>query len=82
MESYDDSKPSKYITYLDANNLNGWAISQCLPYSRFNWLNQKEIDRFDVNANSENNSHGYILEVDLEYPDKLQKLHNDYPLAA
>ena len=24
---------------------------------------------------------GYLLEVDLEYPDELHKLHNDYPLA-
>ena len=28
MESYDSSKESKYITYLDANNLYGWAMSQ------------------------------------------------------
>ena len=25
---YDNSKPCKYITYLDANNLYGWAMSQ------------------------------------------------------
>ena len=30
---------------------------------------------------SENNPIGYSLEVDLEYPDPLHKLHNDYPLA-
>ena len=30
---------------------------------------------------SENNPIGYSLEVDLEYPDALHELHNDYPLA-
>ena len=28
-----------------------------------------------------NSSDGYILEVDLEYSDELQELHNDYSLA-
>ena len=30
---------------------------------------------------AENSSDGYILEVDLEYPDELHELHNDYLLA-
>ena len=30
---------------------------------------------------SENSLDRYILEVDLEYPDKLHELHNDYPLV-
>ena len=38
MECYDSSKESKYITYHDANNLYGWAMSQYLPYSGFKWL--------------------------------------------
>ena len=41
MKCYDNSKESKYITYLDVNNLYGWAVIQCLPYRRFEWLNQK-----------------------------------------
>ena len=82
MECYDSSKESKYITYFDANNLYGWAICQYLPYSGFKWLNQKEIDRLDVNSIEENSSIGYILEIDLEYLSKLHKLHNDYPLAS
>ena len=56
-------------------------MSQYLPYSRFKWLNQKEIDKSDVNLIGENSSDGYILEVDLEYPDELHELHNDYLLV-
>ena len=81
MQSYDAKKPSKFITYLDENNLYGWAMIQYLPYSRFKWLDQKEISNFCLNSISENTSIGYILEVDLEYPSELHDLYNDYPLA-
>ena len=42
----------------------------------------KNVDKFDVNSISKNNPVGYILEVDLKYPDDVHVLHNDYPLAA
>ena len=48
MKSCDDSKPSKFITYLDANNLHGWAMSQYLLYSGFKSLNQKEIKSMKI----------------------------------
>ena len=59
-------------------------MSEYLPYEKFEWL--KNIDGFDVMSISECNSIekspiGYFLEVDLEYPDKLHELQNDYPLA-
>ena len=54
-------------------------MSRYLPYGGFKWL--KSVDKFDVNSISENRSIGYILQTDLEYPDKLHVLHNDYPLA-
>ena len=31
MKKYDEKLPSKYIMYLDANNLYDWAMSQYLP---------------------------------------------------
>ena len=61
------------------NNLYDWAMSGYLPHGRFKWL--KNVDNFDVNSIGEESSIGYILEVDLKYPDKLHVLHNDYPLA-
>ena len=63
------------------NSLYGCVMSQFLLYSGFKWLNQKEINRFDVNSIGKNSSIGYILEVDLDYPSKLHKMHNNYPLA-
>ena len=70
MNFHDDTKPSKYVMYFDTNNLYGWAMSQYLPYSEFKWLSQKEIDKCDVNAINENSMDGYILKVDLKYPDE------------
>ena len=81
MKSYDAKKPSRFITYLDANNLYGWAMIQYLPYGRFKWMSKKEIDGFCLNSISENCSMGYILEVDLECPSKFHDLHNNLPLA-
>ena len=45
IEEYDEESPSKYIMYLDANNLYGWAISQYLPTSGFRWVMDKEINK-------------------------------------
>ena len=54
-------------------------MSEYLPYERFKW--SKDVDEFDVMSINEKRLIGYLLEVDLQYPDKLHELHNDYPLA-
>ena len=76
IKNYDPKRLPKFITYLDMNNLYGWAMSGYLPYGGFKWL--KNVDNFDVSSISGNSSTGYI---DLEYPNELHVLHNDYPLA-
>ena len=82
MKTYDDKTPSKYIMYLDANNLYGWAMSQYLPTGGFRWLTQKQIEKTNLAKYDEKSKKGLILEVDLEYPKELHDLHNDYPLAS
>ena len=82
MKKYDEKKSSKYIMYLDANNLYGWAMSQYLPTGGFRWMSEKQINNLDLAKYKENSKKGLILEVDLEYPKELHNLHNDYPLAA
>ena len=72
-EDFDKNSPTKYISYLDANNLNGWAMSQPLPTHGFEWMNEEEQKNWK--------NHSCIHEVDLEYPKELHDLHNDYPLA-
>ena len=81
MKEYDEKAPSKYIMYLDANNLYGWAMSQCLPKCNFKWMSEREIKTIDLGKYGANSKKGLIFEVDLEYPQELHDLHNDYPLA-
>ena len=41
----------------------------------------KEINKVDLAKYKENGKKGLILEVDLEYPQELHNLHNDYPIT-
>ena len=82
MKKYDEKAPSKYIMYLDANNLYGWAMSQYLPTGGFKWLTEKQINKINLAQYNEDSNKGLLIEVDLEYLKELHDLHNDYPLAA
>jgi hypothetical protein len=70
---YDSQQPHKYISYIDANNLYGWAMNHPLPTHGFKMMTKKELKKWK--------EYPCILMVDLEYLKELHKLHNDYPLA-
>ena len=72
-DSYDPSKESKYIQYMDANALYACAMSKPLPTYGFEWMRESELVLWK--------SMPCILEVDLDYPESLHDEHNDYPLA-
>ena len=81
MKEYNEKAPSKYIMYLDANNLYGWAMSQYLPTGNFKRITDKEISKIDLGKYKADGKKGLILEIDLEYPQELYDIHNDYPVA-
>ena len=80
MKDFDESKPSTFIQYLDANNLYGWAMTQKLPNYGFKWINVDKSSVLKLLEKKDTNQ-GFIFEVDLDYPSSLWKSHNDYPLA-
>ncbi|KAK3767931.1 hypothetical protein RRG08_052614 [Elysia crispata] len=81
VEGYDPEKPNSHILYLDANNLYGWAMSQPLPTGGFRWVEDCDGLAGTIKDQPADGAEGYILEVDLEYPQELQDEHNAYPLG-
>ena len=81
MKNYDKNAQSKYIMYLYANKLYGWAMSQYSPTGNFRWMTNTEISKIDLGRYKTGGKKGLILEVDLEYPQELHNSHNDYSVA-
>ncbi|KMQ83336.1 hypothetical protein RF55_20298 [Lasius niger] len=77
--TYDPSEPSTYLMYFDVNNLYGWAMCQPLPYADSQWVD--DIANFDIMSVTSESLIGYILEVDLAYPQGLHDSHADLPFC-
>ena len=91
MKSYNNNEESSYIQYLDVNNFYGWAMSKKLPANGFKWIDTSEtsnktaehvINEDFIKNYNENDTKGYILEVDVEYPKRLHELHSDLPFLS
>ena len=81
-KSFNRNKLIKYLMYLDENNLYGCAMSKKLPTHGFKWLSIGEMENlFDNQVEQVWEKTPCILEVDLEYPENLHDLHNDYPFC-
>ena len=78
---YNLNKPTKYLQYLDTNNLYGWAMSQLLPTGKFHWVEFRKdwSPKTIVEELVVKKDRSYLLEVDVAYPRKLHDYHNDLP---
>ena len=54
-------------------------MSQLLPIGIFRW--EEDPNNIDYEDYLEDSDRGLVLEVDLEYPERLHREHNGYPLA-
>ena len=55
-------------------------MTEKLPVRGFKWVNDiSKIDEDFVKDYNKNDNKGYILDVDIDYPSKLQNLHSDLP---
>ena len=77
--SYNPDESSKYLQYLDSNNLYGWAMSQLLPTGGFKWV---EVKSEEISRLAKLKIKGYLLEVDVKYPKELYNSHNDLPFMC
>ena len=80
MKIYLKSIESSFIEYLDPNNLYGWAMSQKLPVNDFKLVkNLSQFNESFIRNYDENSDIGCLLEVDVDYLEKLFGLHKNLP---
>ncbi len=71
------------LLYLDTNALYAKAMTFSLPVRDVRWMTDAELETFNPTTDpTEDEETGYILTVDLIYPEELHRDHNGYPLAA
>ena len=78
MKDYDKNKELSYLKYWDVNNLYALAMLQKLPVNGFEWV--KDTSQFNKNfikSYNEGSDEGHFFETDVQYPEKLQDLHNN-----
>nr|UPO70845.1 hypothetical protein [Zygogramma bicolorata] len=73
---------STVLNLTDATNLYGHSMSQPLPTHDFKWLTPEEISNLDLMGVGDNDSYGYVLEVDIHYPQELHDHHADLPFLV
>lgn len=76
LPNFNPNHLSSYIIFLDMNNLYVKVQEHFLPLKGFKWC--RPVDILNV---ADDAKYGYILEVDLAYPEELHDKHNDFPLA-
>jgi hypothetical protein len=79
MKNFDSNLPESYLMYLDFNSLYSKTMLYKLPVSNFRFLEKEEIQNFDLDEVDLEGDYGFILEVDIVYPNSVRIGHNELP---
>ncbi|XP_072159613.1 uncharacterized protein [Bemisia tabaci] len=83
------TEPSTYIQYLDVTALYAYTMCKYLPYGGYHWISPFQINYLFEKEDGEHRimkvpddcNFGYILQVDLKYPQHLHDYHSDLPFC-
>ena len=78
-DRYVRSDENKKILYFDANNLYGDSMSQPLPFDEIKFDNSVELE--DILNTPDDSDIGYLIEVDLKYPDSIKEKTKNFRFA-
>ena len=76
-DRFSPGKESHFLQCVDANNLHGWVMSPNLLTGLFKWVENPEELKGNISKLAKEAGKGYILDVDVSYPDILHDLHNN-----
>ncbi|GBB85764.1 hypothetical protein RclHR1_01220060 [Rhizophagus clarus] len=90
--AFNPSKPTSWISYVDANNLYGWVMSQFLPIGNYQWeaswkyllknpaMQKKYLEK--ILKTKANASRGYFLNIKSHFSLKTHDYLRDLPPAV
>ncbi|XP_053374127.1 uncharacterized protein LOC128546803 [Mercenaria mercenaria] len=82
LTGFDPDAPISKTVFLDYNSLYpSCMIDFPLPVFGFRYLCDYDIERLDITQIPKDSAKGYILVVDLEYPEELHDRDDGYPMC-
>ena len=78
-DRYMKSDENGKVMYFDANNLYGHSMSEPLPYDEINFDNDVKLE--DILNTPDDSDIGYLIEVDLKYPDNIKEKTKNFPFC-
>src|SRR5215468_6408820 len=91
-KAYNPSKPTSWISYVDATNLYGWSMMQYLPIGNYEWevsreylLGNPAMQKKYLEQNIKTKAdakRGYYLKINSHFPLKTHEYLSDLPTVV